>query len=153
MSTLRVDTIANTAGVTNQRVLQVVQGTISLGQVSTTSTSFVDSGYYLNITPTSTASKIIVSSQFNTLGTASTLYSTIYRDNTTNLMQAIHANISGLSQWGTAAFSFLDSPATTAQVKYSIYFRVTSGTGYISHTGSATPLTSQVFITAMEIAG
>ena len=58
MSTLRVDTIANTAGVTNQRVLQMVNlvySTQSSMTVGTTDTNIT--GMNLSITPVKSGSK------------------------------------------------------------------------------------------------
>ena len=59
MSTLRVDTIANTAGTTNNRVLQVVQFNYT-GRTSIASGSYVALPISATITPSNTANKILV---------------------------------------------------------------------------------------------
>jgi hypothetical protein len=65
MSTLRVDTIANTAGTTNNRVLQVASTTTD-GVLSTTNNAapnLIGSGvevFSLNFTPTKSSSNILV---------------------------------------------------------------------------------------------
>ena len=116
------------------RVLQVVQGTISL-QTSTTSSSFVTTGLTASITPSSSSSKILVLCGLCIGSSASAdSYFTIYRGASTNLGTA-----SGFVNWfsangqGGAGVNYLDSPATTSSTAYTVYFRTGgSGTAYIS---------------------
>ncbi len=101
-------------------VLQVVQTTYSLSTL-TTSTSYVDTGLSLSITPTSTTSKIAViicqtlspiTSGSNTYGLWRALRGAteIYVDARINMyLQNAH---------GTYTCALLDSPATTSSVTY-----------------------------------
>lgn len=135
-------------------VLQVVQGTTSSPQVSTTSTSYVASNLTATITPKFSTSKIlaIASTQMtNTTGSQAS-YCTIYR-NATNLGGG---NNSALQQYySTTAYIYLpvimqilDSPATTSATTYTVYFKSGSaGTTYL------TDITNTNSIVLMEIAG
>ena len=115
------------------RVLQVVQGTISL-QTSTTSSSFVTTGLTASITPSSSSSKILVLCGLCIGSSASAdSYFTIVRG-ATNLGTA-----SGFVNWfsangqGGAGVNYLDSPATTSSTAYTVHFRTGgSGTAYMS---------------------
>ena len=135
-------------------VLQVVNSW-SMTQESTTSTSFVASSYIkASITPSSASSKVFVIvngggvySQVN----ASRLFTTIYRDGTTNLGDANY----GLSRQQVSAsyvqpisIHLLDSPSTTSSTEYKVYFRCHDGnTVYLSFGDSG-----RTNITLMEIA-
>jgi len=137
------------------KVLQVITAT-DTGNRSTTSTSFVTGSNTLSvdITPASTSNKIFV--QVNGLHYAGTngksVHSTIYRDSTELSGQTygfasfyIPSNVmagNGLSM------SVLDSPNTTSQVTYQVYFKAQSGTSaYLGYNNC------KMTITAFEIAG
>ena len=156
MSTLKVDTIANTAGVTNQRVLQVVQSTLGQTIVTTTSSTFVSMGHSVSITPSSTSSKILLyvmgGGHYLTVG--NTLASvTIFRG-ATNLGDSV-TGLETVYTAGTTGFTFarhtmmvLDSPATTSSVTYTTYAKTAGGTYQYQHTDR-----SDINFVAMEIAG
>jgi len=129
-------------------VLQVVSATTtnSGGSISTTSTSFVTTGFSLTITPSSSSSKIYLIA--NTVGQSTNTNSqqTIYRG-ATNL-----GGSSGMSQtnlenrWIPYSLTYLDSPATTSATTYTIYYRQSgSGTSYFGGDGNT------LSFTAMEI--
>ena len=135
------------------KVLQLVSATDS-SERTTTSTSFVTGSNTLsvNITPASTSNKVFVcvslGSGNNTSGAHT--YTTIYRDSS-NLgsSQGFLTNYQGGTgeHYGGASMSITDSPSTTSQVTYQVYFKVSGGTGKInSSAGTGT-------ITAMEIQG
>ena len=146
MSTLRVDTIANTAGTTNNRVLQVVSASNSGNNGTTTSTSYVASSVSLSITPTSASSKIMVFISGNAQNGTSNggVYVSVYRDGS----QVYEGGLVNFSSTGGNHINgfcvqYLDSPATTSSVSYTLYFKTFStGTAYLSDTQT----------TAMEIA-
>jgi hypothetical protein len=134
-------------------ILQVVNAT-STTSVSTTSSSFADTGFSASITPSSTSSKILLLGNFtchaNTNGLIYKL--TAYRDGTTNLGHATwgFSWIYGASTTivGECAVNYLDSPATTSSVTYNIYHAISgSGTGYFTYNGARSGFT------LMEIAG
>jgi hypothetical protein len=133
------------------KVLQVVTGTLT-SETTTSSSTFVDTGLDVLITPSSTSSKIFITSSISTFNeaTARSMYWTLYRDSTNlgnnaGFFSTYHA---GGSAGSSGALSFLDTPSTTSQIEYSVYFRRdNSGTAYISTHGSTNT------ITAMEIQG
>ena len=142
-----------TTNFTTGKVLQVISATDAT-QRSTTSTSFVTGSNTLsvNITPSSTSSKIFVTTNFM-IGLSNTQngFYTIYRDSTnlgTGNGMMVFASASASNEFPTA-MSFLDSPSSTSTLTYQVYFRAGAAatTAYLikgSVTGS---------ITAMEIAG
>jgi len=131
-------------------ILQVVSGIIT-SETTTSSSSFVDTGLDVLITPSSSSSKIFITSDFTTFNdtAARVMYWTLYRDST-NLGHSTGGFMStynGGSNLGSGgSLSFLDTPSTSSQIEYSVYFRrATSGIAYIStHNATST-------ITAMEV--
>ena len=147
--------VAGTAGTGFGKLLQVVTATDS-GNRSTTSTSFVTGSNTLSvdITPASTSSKIFV--QVGALHYAGTngksVHSTIYRD-TTDLSGATYGFQSfyipsNIAPGMNCAMSVLDSPSSTSQLTYQVYFKAQSGTtAYLGYNNC------KMTITAFEIAG
>jgi hypothetical protein len=131
-------------------VIQVVNGTYNT-QESYTTTSFLPSSFARSITPTSVSSRVLVTGSINIYHVANAYnVITVYRNNSVNLGSASwgFGVIYGSSgdRFGQVSFSFLDSPASTSSVTYTIYRRVTTGTGYINlNTETST-------MTLMEIA-
>lgn len=117
-------------------ILQVVSMTTNT-QTSATSSSFIDTAITLSITPTSSASKVLVmvvaaglakrdqdTSGCLNLLKGSTVLATIdgqfgYTGNT------------GHMGGGCAALNYLDSPATTSSITYKVQVRNNSATGQI----------------------
>jgi len=118
-------------------VIQVVSATSST-EYTTTSSSFTDTGLTINITPTSSSSKILVSlfingvflnnvnagfGRFqlvrNSTGLGAFGYAVAYLDST-----AGGASNRGCS---TVAFQYLDSPATTSSTTYKVQFAQSTG--------------------------
>ena len=144
------------AAITTGKVLQV-QTTNYTGRVTTTSTSFVtaSNGLTVDITPSATSSKIYVIVHTELYNNSNSTYSTatIYRDST-NLG---NSNLGMGTVWSTAGtpnfpmtMTVLDSPSSTSQLTYQVYFRaVGSGTANLNGLDS----TQQGTITAFEIAG
>lgn len=131
-------------------VLQVVQGT-STTQVSSSSTSFVSAGLTATITPTSSASKVLVvtSTPVTNTNQGQSQY-TIYR-NAVNLGGGSKAALAmSYSSTGYTfqplAIQYLDSPASTSATTYTVYFSSVAGTCYVN----SAECTST--ITLMEIA-
>jgi hypothetical protein len=160
---------ATTAG--GGKLGQLVQ-TIKTDTFTTTSTSFTDvTGLSVNITPTSTSSKIYVSFTVNgATGTATTNsigFIRLMRDTTAIAIADTAGNRARTS--GTvstrdtgsnaiqfnSALNFLDSPATTSQITYKIQGTVGGGTLYINRNeddadATVVPRTVST-ITVMEI--
>ena len=132
----------NTGGLTwaeaggGGKVLQAVTGTSSTA-TTTTSTSFVDTGLNVAITPSATSSKILVMA--HTTGVADTSgqfsYFTIERQISGGSDTNIGDSSIGLAHMRGDAVNIsptslhaLDSPSTTSAVTYEFQFR-TSGSG------------------------
>lgn len=127
-------------------VLQVVNVTYAAQEIYT-NTTFAASGLTLSITPTSTSSKILILGSVNFYVLAN-IYNiaTVYRNSATNLggTNSGYGQIYGNSgdRFGQVSFSYLDSPATTLSTTYTVYRRVSSGTGYMNfNSGDMSTLT------------
>lgn len=141
-------------------ILQVVQDTELTGLLIT-STSFADNaGLSVSITPQSTNNKILVLAQFgmyaNNSWSGGIGYYTIFRDST-NLGDssagavAIYQNTSG-SATQAGSINYLDSPATTSSITYTLQMRTANASHSIG-TGSYGGGNGVNSITVMEIAG
>lgn len=176
MSTLRVDTIANTAGVTNQRVLQVVSATKTDTQtiLASTSLDFQEiTDLNVTLTPASTSSKILLIATVN--GSVDTRYGgfAFYRGTTKLTVGDVAGNrtLVAFTTGGNssrsneqyvmnpASGSLLDSPSTTSSTTYylkgaafytgnTLLINKTSYDGDVNYTARGIST-----LTAMEIAG
>ena len=157
MSILRTNQITNTAGDASPNipgaVLQVVSHRNS-GVNSTASSTFVTTDSIVTITPTSTNSKILIQTNAPLYGNNNNThtYTTIYRDGTnlngTSELQLFATGSDAMGRWTNGSMQFLDSPNTTSEVTYTVYFRnSTSGTSHYDGSGVGS------IITAMEIGG
>ena len=141
-SLLKVDEIQDAAG---KKILQNTGGILQVKSTtkkdvfSTTSASFVDvTNLSVNITPTSSSSKILI--MLNTMSSISsaTAYLRVTGGNATDFvgdtdgvkvsaLTGIGRTVSGFDA-GESGFalsnSFLDSPATTSQITYQVQARV-----------------------------
>jgi len=159
-SELRVDRIIPVNGVPTGGAGGVIQMKYTTGvdAKTTTSTSWVDMGIDVTITPTRSDSKFFIcwsspSQQPNTQTGSS--YTTVYRDDSTNLGHASYglAMVGNYSAAETitaqGTFHVFDAPNTTSAVTYTIYGRSHSGSGtaYISHNDARWTLT------VMEVSG
>jgi hypothetical protein len=111
-------------------LLQVVQ-TNQNQQFQTTSTSFVASNVSLNITPSSTSSKILL--MFNGLvhTPVNSVEVTIYRDGSNMISSPnkfVRINTDSAYDPPTTIM-YLDSPSTTSQITYTIYIKSSGGSG------------------------
>ena len=141
------------------KIAQVVEDTeFSLTQTS--STSFVDVGVACNITPSSTSSTILIHAG---IGEPDELdgrvRAHVFRDSTDLGSSSTYAyrgaiiaelgrnlGFSGTEDhFGTFSKSFIDSPATTSQITYSV--KIASGTGSSIRIGNGT----SSYVVAMEI--
>ena len=140
---------------------------IQVQQTVYTSTFTTTSGYVtvfgVNITPTLSSSKILVSCSVLRCGDSwnnGRAFTSIWRNEATNLIWQTPNNWAATqgdtnSNTYTVALEYLDSPATTSQITYNV--RIAPGTnGYVAvvnrTVGSATAEASGSVITAMEVA-
>ena len=137
------------------KVLQVVTATDSTTR-STTSTSFVTASNTLsvNITPSSTSSKIFIivtATGYNSDGNDNAY--TIYRDSTNlggsdGLVFVQHGVPGSNAAQSSVAMSTLDSPSSSSQITYQVYYRrLSTGTAELGRNNAEST------ITAFEIAG
>lgn len=135
-------------------VLQVVQATYST-EVSSSSTTFADTGLTASITPSSASSKILILVSQNiakTAGNTSNAINLKLIRNSTDLgtiTTPIAFTATALDFWLSASFNLLDSPASTSPVTYKTQFANNANAGTVysqpANGGKST-------ITLMEIA-
>jgi hypothetical protein len=137
-------------------VLQTVFATTGSNSavINTTSTTFVEGGLQVSITPTSTNSKILLMVNVNAYA-PTTVYNlvTIYRGSTnlaggTNSLNQKYTG-GGSDGWIPLGISHIDSPASTSEQTYKLMYRSDTGSTVYLHEGKVRK--SQLI--AMEIAG
>ena len=139
-------------------VLQVVNSTLSGTEVNTTSTSFTSTGHSASITPSSTSSKILILTNGTIYNNTSgfcvlTMYRSIgggsASDITAGQTWGYAFTYSGAADHGSpTSCAHLDTPSTTSECVYTVYFRVHGGgTSYYNINGGRSN------ITLLEIAG
>jgi hypothetical protein len=148
----------------SQRILQVVDGSTTTA-VTSTSTSYADSGLTVAITPASSSNKVLINANLYVYFTRSNaemgalikLVRTIggsgtdlYTSGGDGDAYFYNAGIGGLSGRFRIPFTYLDSPSTTSAITYKIQFAcstsASSGT-VIAQQGSARSV-----IAVMEVA-
>ena len=154
MSTLRVDTIANTAGVTTNRVLQVVSASSSTQTTSFTAGQWIDTAFTLSITPASASNKILLS--FTTMGLANnTSYGgiRILRDSTTVAKHwSYHSLNTPYDNYVNWAINGVDSPGVSTAVTYKIQVYSGQNTGQFIFNYNGADSTQLSHLIATEIA-
>ncbi len=136
-------------------VIQTAQN-YARGNINTSSTSYVLTGLDIDFTPSSTSSKVLIIAAFDmdTSATSRQAYATIYRDSTelstigdSGSLGLTNSYDAGDRQINGHTIQFLDSPSSTSQLHYEVYFKTTGGVvGFCSQN-------CRQVITAMEIAG
>ena len=177
MSTLKVDNIANTAGVTTNRVLQVkhVRNDTPSSQSITAGADIYIPDLEIDITPASVNSTFLLLAQWSGEGSATNIpYNSglYFRRSGTALRPSGVGNRGSMIATSVVSFHlnasstldacnamYLDSPSTTSQITYTVNFesRAVSGTLYTNRTvddGDTTSYerTASTFV-VMEIAG
>jgi hypothetical protein len=157
MSTLRVDSIQDTAGADNQgKILQVVGNTAAVARFQATVTAFTDTGFSVSITPKFANSKILIDFSGIVYATGHYVYLDIYRNGTTSLSGDTTNGLSSsicyyTSYWQSASMFWIDSPNTTSAVTYDIFAKTVSSQVIVgSNTSAVYP--NGVFVSATEIA-
>ena len=160
--------IDGTAGITfpsgsgtqaaHSKVLQVVQGNYS-SSMTTSSTSFVDTGITATITPLFSTSSILVIVNLNG-GASSAVAYKLLRGSTALSLSSVGSALNGtfgafvssVNLVSAAGFNYLDSPTTTSATVYKIQLAVDTGTASINRrtTDTAFGFTSNIIL--MEIA-
>lgn len=150
--------LLNSSGVVNHSkmptgaVLQVVQSHYST-QVSTSSTTYADTGLTATITPKFSTSKVLILVSCNGVGKSGSTWTRLnVVKNASQLFQMetyIAANsASGDNFIGSVCSDYLDSPATTSATTYKVQMSAGNGaTAYMNVSGI-----EKSSITLMEIA-
>ena len=158
MSTLKVDTIqgkttAGTVAMPAGHVIQVVSSEIGAsGDISTTSTSFVDTGHSVTITPKFSTSKVLVTLMGGrmTYGTVNQISVNILASIAGGSYADVHLAVDLLTMNSTYGLNMaaqkLHSPNTTGPVIYKTQFGSGNGAEQL-YTSSNCVVT----LTAMEI--
>ncbi len=157
MSTLRVDSIQDTAGTDNQgKIIQIVNNTTPLARYQATVTAFTDTGFSVTITPKFANSKIKIDVSSTVYATAHYAYLDIYRNGTTSLSGGVANGLTGgvayfQTYWQNVSVFAFDSPNTTSAVTYNIYAKTVSGQILVGYETSAV-YPNTAYISATEIA-
>ena len=137
-------TSAKLASGVGGKVLQVVTATDSTER-TTTSTSYVTASntLSLNITPSSTSNKILITGQSTiftpTTDTGANL--TIYRDGSdiitsTSGRGMFVSYVSAANYYNPCPFYFLDSPASTSSLSYQVYIKTDNASNQVQLNGN-----------------
>ena len=125
-------------------ILQIVNA-VSNTQYSTTSTSYVTSGFSATITPMYSTSKILVMYTCGGIETNSTAVSPkgsiqIWRGSSSVFTVSNNILYNSQGSAGPTA-NFYDNPATTSAITYTMYFSAYVGTFYVGTNSSSNTLT------------
>ena len=136
-------------------IIQVVQGT-ALGSATSSSTSFVTSGIDVDITPKYASSKILIQATTccDNEAAGRQMYLTLYRDSTRLDSTYVSGSYGLGSFWnggertiGNVSIHILDTPNSTSQLHYELYYRSVPGTQVETNTQTVAGV-----IMCMEIA-
>ena len=132
-------------------VLQVVNANYNT-YVSTTSTSFTDTGLTASITPKFATSKILILISINGInGSAIPFTFIIANGSNTQILSFVDNNFAGFAGYSASA-SVIDTPSTTSLCTYKVRYKAnTAGTVYFNNYFTTNGNTGST-ITLMEIA-
>ena len=147
-------------------VLQVKSDVLTGTSLSTSGTTFVDTGLSVDITPSSTSSKFLIIVNLGLVGVNSSdgVMTKLFRDST-EIASATGADTRNLftqSYYGATSNyyvgtsnHFFDTPSTSSQITYKLQFAMTgsTNTGYINRRPSDNFARTSSNFTVMEIAG
>ena len=157
ITTPALDSVApfSSADMPTSSVLQIVTASYS-SQVTTSSSTYTDTGLTATITPTSSSSKVIVfvqqASCFTTATSGAEMDVTLLRGSTT-LISTIGGrggnSLTTGDALGTVGAVYSDSPSTTSATTYKTQFKSTTNVSQVSVQLGGTTST----IMLMEVAG
>lgn len=137
------------------KVLQVVEGT-KTGQASSSSNTYADIGLSVSITPSSSASKVLVfatCSSVTKYGGNTNVGFKLLRGSTSifNTDAIATNNATGTNSIGTVSLVKLDSPATTSATTYKVQMANVDSAGTVAVNDYVSSNTNISTIIAMEI--
>ena len=128
------------------KVLQVVTATDNT-PLSSSSTSYIDTGLSASITPSSSSNKVlvIVTTGVHGVDTPTTqgMYLKLVRDSTDLIQQnswGSHHSINFIYGQGHC-FNYLDSPSSTSSTTYKLQYKSGDGTNHVLENGSTAVMT------------
>jgi hypothetical protein len=117
-------------------ILQVVQSTLTTN-VNPTSSTFITTGLSVTITPSASTNKILLNVSGGSMDTGGTgqIVATIYKNGTNLMGSGALATVYGSARVAApVAINYLDSPATTSAITYTVYVAASSGSCYFNST-------------------
>ena len=139
------------AAIPTGKVLQIVMGTTGT-QTTNGTNDWLDTSLTVNITPSSSSSKVYIAVSQNEVYTTSSNVGVslrLLRGSTSICQFANYVSYSSADDFNGESCNFLDTPSTTSALTYKIQFKPSGGNATIkaqSNNGVST-------ITVMEIAG
>ena len=137
---------ANLTNLDAGKILQVVTATDASG-LSSSSTSYIDTGLSASITPSSSSNKVlvIVTTGVHGIDQASTtgLKLKLVRDSTDLIEQSSwgsHPTITYIYGQGHC-FNYLDSPSSTSSTTYKLQYKSNDGTNHVLENASTAVMT------------
>ena len=130
------------------------RSTITNQTTSTTSTSFVDLGLSVSITPTSTSSLVEITFSVYVGSSNGNLVSVNIVRGATNIAQGANCTAATLvpsSGLNCLSLTFIDSPATTSSTTYKLQWKTNANTAYLNRRGDATDVGPISYLQAREI--
>ena len=116
--------------------LQVVQSTLTTN-VNATSSTFITTGLTVTITPSASTNKILLNVSGGSMDTAGAgqMVATIYKNGTNLMGSGALATVYGSARVAApVAINYLDSPATTSAITYTVYVAASSGSCFFNST-------------------
>ena len=142
------------------KVLQVIGAMTAPDTFNSTSASFVDTGYYIDIVPSLSSSKILIQFdiQINTQTSSAELSLDIYR----SINSATAASLSGFTNgfgfllgrddvWTRQTYQYLDSPSTALTTRYLLYMKTNGQDCYIGYGTTSNMVNAGATFTATEL--
>ena len=142
------------------KVLQVIGAMTAPDTFNSTSASFVDTGYYIDIVPSLSSSKILIQFdiQVNTQTASAQLFLDIYR----SINSATAASLSGFTNgfgfllgrddvWTRQTYQYLDSPSTALTTRYLLYMKTNGQDCYIGYGTTSNMVNAGATFTATEL--
>ena len=122
-------------------VLQAVTATDGTG-LSSSSTSYIDTGLSASITPSSSSNKVLVLVSMGVFGADASgsagAAHKLLRDSTDLVIHSSNGahGMSGYIYTAGTSFTYLDSPSSTSSLTYKVQFKSNGGENFVTDNGS-----------------
>lgn len=132
--------------------IQVVQSSTT-SNTNVSSSTFITTGLTVTITPSSATNKILLNVSGGSMDTAGAgqIVATIYKNGSNLMGSGALATVYGSARVAAPiAINYLDSPATTSAITYTVYVAASSGSCYFNSTAPG-GVTQTTTLTATEV--